>query len=568
MEKPKIKHSFVPDSCYMSHGFAASSSSATSSVANLGSPKPEKRQANSPLPPPPAGSPDLYAAVDKKGTTLAVNRNLEEMYAKVMKKKQRFAGPDADQGQQLAPGTPEHTDSLSHASIDTTSSQGSPDLQTQQEADRISACSSDHESVVGSVTNMLGPGYEMLHSSSSHQFLDASDALEPSYESLGGPSSIDTSYHDPGYEMVRQQLSDCDPNYEELRPQSTDPSVTDLRVNVVCTEHCGSESHSEKGGNEAPGRLSIHTGYEQVGSKAMQETPRDMESGPKFCDSLDPGCVEFRSGSVQNIALYVESGRHSFDRLDPGYEELRSVMQEVRHISVNGSVSEGRDTCSARVARGSGAPAYEQMRSLSTRDDSSGDHDPGYEEVKCNGATSNSDKEVTSAHPGYERLHSKGSSDAETCSGPEPDYAYVNRNRDPPDDAGEPNYESVSSEGQDAASVTTDDPNYESVSYFDLSGDPPYERLHNETRDSDGTSSGYEKVNDCNDFSLTGADVKQLACSHLEPGYEEVGMGWDSVSGNSSAPCIESTTSEASCHLNSSGESACRLQVQASHTRM
>ncbi|XP_023707154.1 uncharacterized protein LOC111864196 isoform X2 [Cryptotermes secundus] len=558
------------------HSRQASSSSAASSVANLGSPKPEKRQANSPLPPPPAGSPDLYAAVDKKSTGLAVSRNLEEMYAKVMKKKQRGVGPDMDQGQQPGPDRLEHTDNVSHASIDTTSSQGSPELQTQQEADRISACSSDHDSAVGSATNVVDPGYEMLHSSPSHQFLNPTNTLEPSYESLGGPSSTDTSYHDPGYEMVQRHLSDSDPNYEELRPQSRDPSVTNSRVNFVHTEQCGSESHPENGRNEAPGRLNIDVGYEQVGSQAVQ-----VELGPKSYDRLDPGCMEFRSGSVQDIHLYRESGPHSFDRLDPGYEQVRSVMQEVRYVSVNnncGSLSEGTDTYYACVAKGSSVPSYEQVRSHSGRDMenhatnlhsvSSEEHDPGYEEVKCNGAKRSNDKKMVGAQSGYERLHSKGSSDAETCSGPEPDYACVDRNRDPSDDTGEPNYESMSSEGQDVVSLMTDDPNYESVSYFDLPCDPPYERLHNETRDSDGTSSGYEKVNDCNDFSVAGADVKQLTCSHLEPGYEEVGMRWDTVNGDCSAHCIESPTSERSCRLNEDSENLCQLQAQTSPTRM
>ena len=51
----------------------ASSSSAASSVANLGSPKPEKRPANSPLPPPPAN-----LASPEGGCSL------EDMYAKVL----------------------------------------------------------------------------------------------------------------------------------------------------------------------------------------------------------------------------------------------------------------------------------------------------------------------------------------------------------------------------------------------------------------------------------------------------------------------------------------------------
>ncbi|XP_044013682.1 ras guanine nucleotide exchange factor P isoform X2 [Aphidius gifuensis] len=104
------------------HSRQASSSSATSSIINPSSPKPEKRQANSPLPPPPPPLPvssvdddddddnddnndnmliDPYALIDKIYKTndnnnqvminncqgLAVGKSLEDMYAKVMKRK-------------------------------------------------------------------------------------------------------------------------------------------------------------------------------------------------------------------------------------------------------------------------------------------------------------------------------------------------------------------------------------------------------------------------------------------------------------------------------------------------
>ncbi|XP_023248292.1 uncharacterized protein LOC106644996 [Copidosoma floridanum] len=68
------------------HSRQASSSSATSSVTNPGSPKPEKRQANSPLPPPPDNPMDMYAIVDKRNKT-DERKSLEDMYAKVIKKK-------------------------------------------------------------------------------------------------------------------------------------------------------------------------------------------------------------------------------------------------------------------------------------------------------------------------------------------------------------------------------------------------------------------------------------------------------------------------------------------------
>lgn len=65
------------------------SASSSSSIANLGSPKPEKRQANSPLPPPPVPGnfefhPDHVQAI----------KNLDELYAKVHKTKKTDTSPE------------------------------------------------------------------------------------------------------------------------------------------------------------------------------------------------------------------------------------------------------------------------------------------------------------------------------------------------------------------------------------------------------------------------------------------------------------------------------------------
>jgi hypothetical protein len=510
------------------HSRQASSSSAASSVANLGSPKPEKRQANSPLPPPPAGSPDLYAAVDKKSTGVSASRNLDEMYAKVMKKKKLHgAGPDVDQGQQQGAGRLEHTDNLSHASIDTASSQGSPELRTQQELDRNSACSLEHDSIFGLDSEILHPGYEMLHGSLSEQFLMPANGMEPSYESLGEASR---SYHDPGYEVVQRNASDCDPNYEELRPQSTDSSLSNSHVNFVYTEQCRSESDAHRGRSAMLDGLNNDPGYEQVRCATQVERTLSVN---KHYDSL---CEQVSTGYASEV------GDKSVPQPDPGYEQVRA---------------------------GSGSDMGNHA--TDTHNVSSDDHDPGYEQVKCSGAFSsvmrNFDNKQRGASSGYERLQSKGSSDADTCSGPDPDYASVERNRDPSDDTGEPNYESMSSEGQDMVSGMTDDPNYEIVSFFDLPSDPPYERLHNETRDSDGASSGYERVKDCSDLSVPDADEKHLTGQSVEPGYEEVGMRWDIVNGDDTHH-IESSTQESSCHPNEGNDNVCQPQPQTSATRM
>lgn len=65
----------------------ASTSSATGSVGTLGSPKPEKRQANSPLPPPPQPStsevPVNTTIVHKKVQESPVNHNKSSKHHKI-----------------------------------------------------------------------------------------------------------------------------------------------------------------------------------------------------------------------------------------------------------------------------------------------------------------------------------------------------------------------------------------------------------------------------------------------------------------------------------------------------
>lgn len=60
----------------------ASTLSIASQTSVVGSPKPEKRQANSPLPPPPVHL-DALDSLDRSRKSM----NVDEMYAKVMKKK-------------------------------------------------------------------------------------------------------------------------------------------------------------------------------------------------------------------------------------------------------------------------------------------------------------------------------------------------------------------------------------------------------------------------------------------------------------------------------------------------
>lgn len=148
-----------------SHSRQASSSS---SVLNLGSPKPEKRQANSPLPPPPSAttSPDQPTA-----------KNLDDMYAKVHKNRNK------------KPSTSEEPPAETVEVVNETKQRREHNYETLKKSPRKNS----------------DPGYEKVKNGDC-------DAGEPNYASINGPDSLRT---DPGYEEVCR--NNPDPNYEQVK---------------------------------------------------------------------------------------------------------------------------------------------------------------------------------------------------------------------------------------------------------------------------------------------------------------------------------------------------------------
>ncbi|XP_055304556.1 heat shock protein DDB_G0288861 isoform X4 [Sitodiplosis mosellana] len=262
------------------HSRQASSSSCTSSVGNLGSPKPEKRQANSPLPPTPKGTHHYQsnsslanpislqsgrnsaASVIEVGhpgqrqvsrENLAENRNhlrpvhgsddeprknrlskdLEGMYAKVMKKNKLSTAPS------------ENTSPVPIRKVLNEEPQPQPQQMQQQQqqqpqSQRQSLFLSDPdiareinlpEALSKSIHTSPGIFLHKLSQHSLNTFPEAKTLFEdePGYESLPDQSS-----NDPGYETVEQSHakdtskkngSDYDPNYETLRPTTKADSV-------------------------------------------------------------------------------------------------------------------------------------------------------------------------------------------------------------------------------------------------------------------------------------------------------------------------------------------------------
>ncbi|KAJ8893601.1 hypothetical protein PR048_006201 [Dryococelus australis] len=326
-----------------------SSSSATSSVANVGSPKPEKRQANSPLPPPPAGSPELHGSMDQKSNSrleVGIAKNVEEMYAKVVKKKQRgvlsegepvsdesfTSGIPQPRQERLSVGSADQkVDSMSCASVDSRDSEYRS-LQDTKQVDTDSTSSSDHNlSQDSRLVFELNVPHNGL-SSSSHEALYSSSGspphtfAEPGYESLGQPHSI--LYSDPGYERVCRQPSESDPNYEELHPcneqtciNCEEPgyiSITEQKLNFTDPNHLGDA-------NVASGEF-----YDCVGSSLF---PGYERVRPQLNSELEPDYASLGKKRYSGPFRLNDDGND--DSGDPNYESVSSETQEPNYEMLN-----------------------------------------------------------------------------------------------------------------------------------------------------------------------------------------------------------------------------------------
>ncbi|XP_049762936.1 uncharacterized protein LOC126090309 isoform X3 [Schistocerca cancellata] len=385
------------------HSRQASTSSATSSVINLGSPKPEKRQANSPLPPPPVGSPELRYTVPVT--------SLEEMYAKVMKKKHKSAS-QVETPTELA-GHP----------------QQSGDTSLLAEATAINECITQIEPIsdsFGTVTTSKAVPVEEASSSDLCALPQVQTEIqnesavyehlpkqgnfkeqEPGYESVG-PNSLVMPY-DPGYEVVHQvqrNPSDCDPNYEQLRPQrKTDPH----QYNTDNREE-GGMKHEYKGTDSGQKRTDLHMGFTSVNLPEMTLTTDEPNYESMTSDTHEPNyaVVSGTSGGESDSAYEV------VHQDDPNYES-------VNYFDVN-----------------SVEPPYERLHNEEARDSDS-ETVSGYEKVKlhCNSSLGTSQSEQISnyvsqqnAEPGYEEVRHTSSTAVDNGSSNNDYESSVNSNID------------------------------------------------------------------------------------------------------------------------------------------
>lgn len=363
----------------------ASSSSATSSIVNPGSPKPEKRQANSPLPPPPEGPVDLYAQLDKRGkgddrlrSSVCSGKSLEDMYAKVIKKKRDVEEIHTDA---IAAGSAFNCDvsvprrklSLIEVSRASWSSHESVEIQKREQDNsqhfpaeinpNFHDVKDDYARVLRSTeVDIISSTVEVDHG---YEAVDSSRKLKPIVPTTSNPSNA------PDYEMLRPQYS-RDPSHQ-IHSSAGTRNGEALPIYALPFKH-----------RQVSDASSEDPGYERVRLPKRVELDPDTDSEPNY-ESMphEPNYASVCRPGDSDADPNYESVNHN----DPNYESVKYM-----------SMAQGED------------PPYEQVNSYKCEVNASG----GYEKVE---------KEKTT-DPDYEKIDPNCPSE-QTNNGDTDDEQYV-----------------------------------------------------------------------------------------------------------------------------------------------
>lgn len=355
--------------------FPASSSSCTSSVANLGSPKPEKRQANSPLPPPPAVSPDLLHANGDEKNSSTVVRNLEDMYAKVHKNK-RKSEDQASSSSEIPSGK---------------SSKKRWSRDSFEDFKHLDASEIDAHHC-----------YETLNK--------GDKKCTPNTNDNSGPESLLSN--DPGYEQLSPQNrapSESDPNYEVLRPQRTNSiagysTIGKKKDKAVLTVPLTEDGYSVVNKISKKLRVVVNSepGYEEILNKIIDEPNYEsMPSEDNYATINNNKSTDNESDpnyeSVKYLDVHLAKGEPPYERLqddenavvkssDCSANSNKTVLSDYERIK-NSASSKDSDNNSEDIS--GNTPEYDRIKSSENSDSSRLSSTPEYERLK-EGSSNNS----------------------------------------------------------------------------------------------------------------------------------------------------------------------------------
>lgn len=334
------------------HSRQASSSSCTSSVGNIGSPKPEKRQANSPLPPTPKGQHQSRNSTSSimeyhEGAKLKDSNNnsskvkhspskdLEGMYAKVMKKNKLSSVPSENTSPVLTRHEPPVNDLLA---LEIPNKPGNEYETIDKKRNRMrknEMSDAGYETIPADRNNNkeAAADYKTIPESTPHY----SQISETREKPLKAKMSL---FQEPGYEDESQMDSIDDPKYETLKldkkPQNkgsggnaTD-SDYDPNYEIVMSKSTHKTSSSSSS-------TLVDDGYSQIGKKDKDVSDDESIPGYSTIRKLEPDYSSI-GGGHQEILPVNSISENDHDSIV--YSSIPTVVQTVVSPSTDSNSSE------------------------------------------------------------------------------------------------------------------------------------------------------------------------------------------------------------------------------------
>ncbi|XP_077297021.1 uncharacterized protein LOC143918824 isoform X2 [Arctopsyche grandis] len=525
-------------STYQKHTRQASNSSCTGSVGTLGSPKPEKRQANSPLPPPPQPSTsDVLAVVPvphRKSQESPVNHNKSSKHHKIS-----------------STGNLHDNDKLRRS------------LNEKHQRNNSCVSSSDfygcnypvdkHRFSSGDLVRPLVA--RELNFSFDKPAEKTGDAI---YNTIDGTNDI---YAAIDQEVPRKSLTVSQPNVTGSPIKNVEEMYAKVMKKTKLSSHSTPDHRSQPSSRLSNFDDAPLTREHASNSSRKKSSQNDEDKLSKPIDAKRlSGSSPTTSATLQDTKILnvqklnkddpgyetidrIRNKSHGYEtvtktanpikaeKVDPGYETVKESSKNQKHKvipTVSGGLMQHSHNSVDILHRitlhdGRGAspinePGYE---SVPSGPDSLISNDPGYEHIR------RSERYTSDPDPNYEVLRSRNATPPyasirnNKSQNNIPGYSVINKKPKVPDHnwsnnnenfGSEPNYESMPHEnpyntGSESdpnyESVGPKDPNYESVKFFDgAAKDPPYEKVKTSTNagsdgpnfQRSGSSTSYEKV--------------------------------------------------------------------------
>lgn len=370
------------------HSRQASASSCNSSLGYIGSPKPEKRQANSPLPPTPkslhkssisnltSGSSTVTSGRNSAASVIEVSgivgigsaagikmdvtpvnsdpskkkspsKDIEGMYAKVMKKSKLFTNLPSNTSSNidLHNNNPEmyisDPDITKEINIDylTDSIGASPGKQSTKS---MQIPDNNYETIdkrkhrTGSF-NRKDPGYETIPGDGKkHQ----QQQQTPGYASIMQKSrmsapvgSIPSQNNEPGYESLRDRSIGTDPGYETLR--MTNNSDYDPNYEVLRPSNISDDGYARIQENAILSNRGLNDGYSSI--KNVKRSNDDDDLGVSPLDGYAKIREKKQTNINNNLVGLEDDGSDIYSSItssnNPPYATVQEVKKEVHRRS-------------------------------------------------------------------------------------------------------------------------------------------------------------------------------------------------------------------------------------------